>query len=159
MKSHIPAAILLTSVCISVAPSDPNPRLSQPTEKWIHMYHESVMCIHMKRKTQEKETLTACIFLCHKCTCSMSNSNSKTCLPTDFCRATEQASILPNSSTFFSSPQPCPSLSFSCPQRGLCGGQTLPAELWCCGHCCPKWQWGHLLLPRACVRTSSFPRL
>lgn len=121
MKSHIPASILLTSVCISVAPSDPNPRLSQPTEKWIHM-HESVMCIHMKRKTPEKETLFACIFLCHKCTCSMNNSNNNTCLPTDFCPATEQAPILSNSSTFFSSPEHCPSSSSFCAQRGLCGG-------------------------------------
>lgn len=124
------------------------------------MHHESVMCIHMKRKTPEKETLFVCIFLCHKCTCSMNNGINNICLPTDFCRAAEHASILPNSSAFFSSPEHCPAQAVFAPREGCAvAGQTLPAEPRCCGHCHPKWPWGHLLFPGDCVRTSSFPRL
>lgn len=122
------------------------------------MHHGSIICIHMKRKTPEKETVFACIFLCHKCAYSMNNSNNNVCLQT-FAMLHSTASF-PIHQHFSPHQNTAPPQALFAPREGcVVADQTLPAEPQSCGHCCPTRLWGCLLSPGDCVGTSSFPRL
>lgn len=158
MKSHIAAAILLTSVCISLAPSDPNPRLSQPSEKCTM----GPWCAYTWREKLQRRKLFACIFLCHKCTCSMNNSNNNACLqtfavyraglhPSQFINIFLLTRTLPLVKPFFP-PEKAVWLARPC----WLNHSAASTSYFLATH---KWLQCHLLFPGACVRTSSFPRL
>lgn len=83
MEPNTPAAVLLTSpVHISVAPSDPDPRLSHPAEKWIHKHMVSLLHAHTlskKRDSYKENVLLAFFFVIN----AYSSSSNEAQWPTD----------------------------------------------------------------------------